>query len=1143
MSKKLSIFLIGVVQVIAANATVIQQTPISLSPKPNIILAYDDSGSMADTVIPDTPSPALTTESTTSFWYNPLAYNPTITYIPWVKTKTSSGLTYYPDAPLKTVLTFNSDGSDPITSGSSLVSGTTYKVTYSCNSGSPGKYNATYDYDTGAKFSVRTTCQNKSGSIYIPSTSYTVLAGQSWQKGTYSSNAMYYSLVASCASGATCVTAPVCTTTSTCGVTLSGAKLQQVTIDVTDTANLQNYANWLMYANSRKNMVAYAMSKVLPSLVGVNIGFQPFNSSSTSNANTRAVDSSVTSVTYAGSTYYSSSGRMYNMDLPSDVTTLLDLIYNTESSNATPTRTTLLKIGNQFSNKTLSYSSYSNDGTAVSNSKGIVQFACQKNAAFVLTDGYTNESPSLTMPAYQTGKTDQTYATKRPYWNTATSKSQFSTSLADIALRFYTNNIRDDLTVGQVPTDTYSTVNADGNTNLHMNTYALTLGATGAIYGTTTYAAQTTNPFTSNPTFVDPTTATNNTKQIDDLWHSTINGRGMMFQSTDPSGLVTQIENGIMHVILSAGTRASIAVANKYMDASNNAVYIPSYYIDANGTYLGDVKKYTVTLATQTIDIANADWSASTMLNAVSTPATTRKIVTYNGSVGASFSAATTSLNANLVAYVRGDKSLEGTTYRKRAALFGDVINASPTVVQLGSTITVYQAANDGMLHAIDAATGNELWAYVPKAVWGQFTNYAAIGGAHKYIVDGTPTYGKVGIKTILVGGLGYNNTASTFYALDITTSTAADETAAAAKVLWEFPGTTVSAIDGVSNKANLGTSTSQPVIANTKAFGTVVIVSSGYNNGTGTIDGVVQTGGDGKGHVWFIKPTTDANGTAGTVLAELVTSGGTTSAPIGLASLAGFIANARIDTNISALYGGDEVGNVWKFNVSATASSSWTSSKVASGLQSITSAPNLGVDPVDNKPIIYVGTGQLLNASDITDTATQSFYALKDVGSTLTTSNIFKWVMGSDRNITAPCSITDTDIANYNKGWYFDFPIGGERVVGDIQFNSGVVMFKTNVISSNTCSDQAYNWTVYPPKTPLFKRNSCPINCTTPDCEEPKPCLTDHCATETKASTSSTIIFYKGKIEVVKSDGTITDIGTYMQGRQMGAWREIIRK
>ena len=664
MRNKIGLFLVGVLQVIAANATVIQQTPISLSPKPNIILAYDDSGSMADTTIPDNPSPSYTSTdpAAKSYWYNALAYNPAVTYTPWVKTKTSTGLTYYPDAPLSTVKSFTVDSSGAITSGGTVASGSLYQVTYTCNSNSPGKYNTSYDYDTGSVFTSRTTCQNKSGTTYTVASSYTAKTGQSWQRGTMASNATYYTLVASSActlSGTSCVTAPVCTTSSTCGVTASGAKLQQVTIAVDDTANLQNYANWLMYANSRKNMVAFAMSKVIPSLTGVIIGFQPYNSSSTSNANTRAVDSSVSSTTYAGTTYYASSGRMYNMDLPSDVTTLLDLIYNTESGSATPTRTTLLKIGGIFANKTLAYSSYANDGTAVSNSKGVVQYACQKNAAFVLTDGYTNESPSLTMPAYDSGKTDQTYATKRPYWNTATSKSQFSTSLADIALRYYTNNIRNDLSTGQVPADTYSTVNADGNTNLHMNTYALTLGATGAIYGTNTYATQTADPFTNVPTFVDPTGTTNNTKQIDDLWHSTINGRGMMFQASgDPTNLVKQIENGIMHVILSAGTRASIAVANKYMDASNNAVYIPTYYLDANGNYLGDVKKYTVTLATQTLDIANADWSASAKLNAVTTPDTTRKIVTYSGTEGASFSATTTGLAATLVSYVRGDKSI-----------------------------------------------------------------------------------------------------------------------------------------------------------------------------------------------------------------------------------------------------------------------------------------------------------------------------------------------------------------------------------------------------------------------------------------------------------------------------------------------------
>jgi type IV pilus assembly protein PilY1 len=1130
MRNKILILGVACLQVIAANATVIQQTPISLSPKPNIILAYDDSGSMSRTTIPDAgdESPAFTTQSKMSSYYNPLYYNPNMVYLPWVKTKTSTGLVRYPNAPMSSLVSLAPDGVN-IAKDGTLVSDSTYQITYTCGKTS---YKNTINFETGAAFTDRAYCSDKSGDNYTMTSNYTVKTGQVWQKVVSTSTASYFNLVpaGTCTvNTTTCFTAPVCGGTSTCPVTATGALLQKVVISTSDTTALQNYANWKQYAETRQKMVSFAMSKVLTTLVGVNVGFEPFNATSTTNSVVRGIDSSISSVTYADTSYYAKSGRMYNMDLPSDVTTLLDLVYNTFSNSATPTRTTLNRIGGIFSNKTLNYSSYANDGTAVTG-KGVMQFSCQKNAAFVLTDGYSNQTaPSLSL-SYAS-----TYSAAAPY--TPIVKN----SLTDIATAYYTNNIRGDFTVGQVPKDTYSTVNADTNQNPHMNTYAVTLGAMGEIYGKSSFSAQNTAPFTNKPAWGDPNVAygnegsTNNPRQIDDLWHSTINGRGMMFQAADPNALVSQIENGILHVILSAGTRASIAVANKYMDASNNAVYIPSYYLDANGNYLGDVKKYTVTLATQTLDVANADWSASAKLSAVTTPATTRKIVTYNGSTGASFNNTTSGLAASLVSYIRGDKSLEGTTYRKRTALFGDVINASPAVVQNGPTTTVYQAANDGMLHAIDAATGDELWAYVPKAVGGQFANYSTTGGSHQYIVDGTPTYGKAGTKTILVGGLGYNTAASAFYALDITSPVASSEADAASKVMWEFPFTT-------AQRQNLGTSTAQPVIASTHAFGAVAIVSSGYNNGTGTIGGVAQTGGDGKGHVWFIKTITDTVSPAGTVLAEMITTGGSTSAPIGMASLGGFISNSRVDSSISALYGGDELGNIWKFDVSNANSSSWASSKVASGLQAITTAPNLGADPIDGKAIVYVGTGELLNANDISNIATQSFYAVKDSGSTVTKTDLLKLDMNTTtRNITLPCSITDAEVAKFNKGWYFDFPIGGERVVGDIQFNSGIVLFKTNVISSNTCSDKAYNWNLTPPQT-LVKRTSCTDTNNGEPIVEPVLCVTGSCADETLASTSSTIIFYKGNIKVVSSDGTIKTIGAYLQGRQMGAWREIVR-
>jgi hypothetical protein len=87
-----------------------------------------------------------------------------------------------------------------------------------------------------------------------------------------------------------------------------------------------------------------------------------------------------------------------------------------------------------------------------------------------------------------------------------------------------------------------------------------------------------------------------------------------------------------------------------------------------------------------------------------------------------------------LVSYLRGDTTLN-TYYRKRTSVLGDIINASPLYVgkpvfkynennyqtyvtsKAGRQKIVLAAANDGMLHAFDRTTGNELWAFIPTSV------------------------------------------------------------------------------------------------------------------------------------------------------------------------------------------------------------------------------------------------------------------------------------------------------------------------------------------------------------------------------------------------------------------------------------------
>ena len=106
----------------------------------------------------------------------------------------------------------------------------------------------------------------------------------------------------------------------------------------------------------------------------------------------------------------------------------------------------------------------------------------------------------------------------------------------------------------------------------------------------------------------------------------------------------------------------------------------------------------------------------------------------------------------------------------------------------------VYDGANDGMLHAFRADTGNgssgkELFAYVPAAVYGNLSSLTETDYTHKYFVDGSPTVGDAYLsgawKTVLLGGLG--NGGKAIYALNISTPDAFTD----AHVLWEYSGST----------------------------------------------------------------------------------------------------------------------------------------------------------------------------------------------------------------------------------------------------------------------------------------------------------------------------------------------------------------
>lgn len=525
------------------------------------------------------------------------------------------------------------------------------------------------------------------------------------------------------------------------------------------------------------------------------------------------------------------------------------------------------------------------------------------------------------------------------------------------------------------------------------------------------------------------------------------------------------------------GLSTAVAVSNPKLSSSDNFVFVSGF--DAE-KWTGELQKFSIDVGTGKVN-TTALWapSAQARLDAMTPDA--RKIATYSGSAGKPFqwtnltAAQKAKLHtpatppgpadgASVLQYLRGERGQEGTVYRQRAHLLGDIVNAEPVFVgkpmasyadtgyaafkaaNAARASMVYQGGNDGMLHAFNAKTGAEEWAYVPDLVMGDLNNLSRkIGFTHKFYVDGTPTMGDVDFgnassatpnaspdwHTLLVGGL--RKGGKGYYALDITAPGAANEASVADKVLWEFPNAATPA----AVIPHIGYSYGKPVIVKTEKHGWVVLVTSGYNNGT-------DTGGDGKGYLFVLDVKT------GALIKEIQTTAGTATTPSGLAQISAYVEEGNTNNTTDYVYGGDLLGNVWRFNLTGTAAQ-WKIAKLATLVdakgkaQPVTTAPELG--KIGDHRMVYVGTGQYLAASDATNTESQSMYGLKDdlaVEISLLRASLVQQTFtstGDKRTITNNA----VDLAT-KRGWFFDYPSAGERSYTVPALVHGALVFTSNV-------------------------------------------------------------------------------------------------
>lgn len=1067
----LAIVMTGVTSALAATVS-ISDAPMANGTgtqiKPNVMFVLDDSGSMRNTFIPDLVEGfASSTASERRYGYvsaacNGVYYNPNITYKPPVKADGSS----YPAA---SFVAAKVDGFDASASAAVVDLRTNFKAFEGTGGPSGGGVS---DTAQAAYYYLYTGANQPLTYTYLSNGDVDTTA-QIKGKDT---------LYAECS--------------SKIGSKLGKNVFQLVDVSKQSAAVQQNFANWYSYYRSRMNTMKSSVGwafKDMPHPENFRVGFSTHRYT--------GVDSTNVSFQQIAD-FCGVDGTICDQR-----TLFYQKLYAAQPGGFTPLRSAMSKIGRMYAGKLLTGA---NDP---------VQYSCQQNFLVMATDGFWNEDATAAFNLDGTsGVGDMDGKAARPMFDKLAKPNTladiamyyYQTDLRSPALGNCTGALGNDVCEDNVPI-----AGQDNFRTQHMTTFTLGFGIDGSVRYADDYASGGSVDFNAirdgSRDWPDPTDK-EDLHRVDDLWHAAVNGRGTYFSSKTPEGLGAGLNKALSVVSARTGSGAASATSNLEPVEGDNFAYVASYRTQF---WDGDLQARTINLTTGALaSEADRTWSAQALLDAKAfadrkiymkgTGSTGLKDFTsanlateignryfnidganpngaltqYAGLTDAQKTAATA---AKVIDFIRGDTSLEDQTgnatrvFRDRAHVFGDIVSSQPvyvknppyaytdsgyadyaqTYVKSPRSGVVLVGVNDGMLHAFDAVTGAELWAYIPTAVIPYLyrladSNYA---NNHRFFVDGSITVGDICVaancaaaskadwRTIAVVGLGKGG--RSYFALDITDTTAP-------KLLWEFSN---------ANDADLGYSFGNPII--TKRSGKwVVLFASGYNN---------VSGGDGGGRLYVVDATT------GSMLSEILTEDlsvgarDTNPARSGLSEISNWVNNITYDDSTQYVYGGDLSGNVWRFDIVAGTATRLAKLGGSGGVaeQAITTRPELAQvkSGGTTQRVVIVGTGKYLGTPDITDRSIQSLYGIRDpLGTTWgdfrAVSGVVKQTLtavGTQRKITANAVDWST-----SPGWFVDFDISadaGERINTDFKLEGGVLAVISNVPASNACNVGGYSY------------------------------------------------------------------------------------
>lgn len=452
--------------------------------------------------------------------------------------------------------------------------------------------------------------------------------------------------------------------------------------------------------------------------------------------------------------------------------------------------------------------------------------------------------------------------------------------------------------------------------------------------------------------------------------------------------------------------------------------------------------------------------SNTDLTNSVNSVSTTNAAIT-SAMVGAADATERTAI----IDFARGmdtnDIDQDTNVTEQRLAM-GDPMHARPAIVIYGGTIdspigTVFTPTNDGLLHAFDMQTGDELWGYLPQEFLARqgelFDNppmvnrdYGLDGDVRVYKKD-VDRDGIVepadGDKVLIFFGTGRGG--NSYYALDVTSRQSP-------VFKWRKSNTD-------TGLAKLGKTWSTPQITQVKigsVITDVLIVGGGYDTNQET--NAYST--DSVGNAIYML---DLN--TGAMLWSISNTGATMtdarmthSIPAGIAVL-----DTNNDRLADRMYASDTGGRVWRFDIiNGNATSSLVQGGVLASLGgAYYGSPTLqqnrrfynSPDPVlisyrGITPFVNIAIGTGYRGHPLETATRDRFYSVRDFDP-FTVRTTASYTVAATINETQLVDITDTltGVANNSLGWKIDLrrpAWQGEKVLSESTTVNGIVLFTT---------------------------------------------------------------------------------------------------